>query len=371
MNILYSAPEINLSGGHGGSSHVSDVLASLKNLGHNITLIDSRKEATAQISKLHSYLVAPFLRTLWHCMFGNADIIYERNRIFGGGAILAGSLFGKPSILELNEPAELSFEGLRGAMAQWVFNRVSNKATIITGTHDSFFNLLPKEKCLLITYGTNADKFVPSAPDAELVEKFGLVRGKTILYCGSFAPWHMLENTIIAAKDIVANDSEVKFLLLGTGGQFEQIKKLVKSFALENNVLLLGKVPHTEMFKYINSADICLALFDRNYAPFKKYDYFYSPIKVHEYKSCAKPIIASRIGNLKTLVVDGVNGLLVDEQKPSDIAAVLLKLLSNKQLFKNIAENNRKDVLQNYDWDIINAKILKAVSARRSKAHSF
>ena len=371
MNILYSAPEINLSGGHGGSSHVSDVLASLEHLGHEIKLIDARKENTTQASKLYSYLVAPFLRTIKHCIFNDVDIVYERNRLFGGGAILAGNLFGKPSILELNEPAELSFEGLRGTVAKWIFNRVSKKATVITGTHNSFFNSLPKEKCLLITYGTNAEKFIPREPDAELIKKFGLVRGKTILYCGSFAPWHMLENTIVAAKDIIARDSEVKFLLLGFGGQFERIKTLIKTLKLENNILLPGKIPHTDMFSYINSADICLALFDRNYGPFKKYDYFYSPIKVHEYKSCAKPIIASSIGNLKTLVADGVNGLLVNEQNPKEIAEALHKLLNNKKLSADISKANREDVLQNYDWNIINSRILAAISRKAGNADGF
>ncbi|MBS3064671.1 MAG: glycosyltransferase, partial [DPANN group archaeon] len=109
----------------------------------------------------------------------------------------------------------------------------------------------------------------------------------------------------------------------------------------------------------IGTATICLALFDsKNYLPFQKFGYFYSPIKVHEYKACGKPVIASDIGNLKELVKNNVNGFLVNESDIDEISSAIIKLLKNKKLRAKMGGTNRKEVLETYNWDYVNKQIL-------------
>src|SRR3989344_4116307 len=86
----------------------------------------------------------------------------------------------------------------------------------------------------------------------------------------------------------------------------------------------------------------------RQYPSFKKSQFFYSSIKIHEYKACGKPVIASDFGNLKKLVKDGINGLLVNEQRPREIEQAILKLITNKNLSRKISLANRKEDLERY-----------------------
>lgn len=196
------------------------------------------------------------------------------------------------------------------------------------------------------------------------MKKYHLARGKTLLYLGSFAEWHSCHTLITAVSSLVAKDRDVHLLMVGDGKQRQTCMDLVETLGLEKNIHFVGAIPFADVPSYINTADICLALFDRTYPPFKKLDYYYSAIKIHEYKACQKPIIASNIGVLKELVVHRKHGLLVNEQHLSSVSKAISLLLTNKQLRTTLGKHARHDVQSSYTWDIINAKILKELERR-------
>ncbi|MEK6923579.1 MAG: glycosyltransferase family 4 protein [Nanoarchaeota archaeon] len=352
MRILYSAPDVAISGGHGGSAHIKGAIESFERLKHTITLIEKKNNLSSFANVLYCFFW-PLVYTTYLCLFGKIDIVYERARIFSGGAILAGKLFGKKTILEYIEPC-IELPILSGQIKQpfstilRFHSKIINKCSdVITITHTSMTLGLPEEKCLLITTGADPERFQPKEDD-----------GKTILYIGSFAPWHACENMIKAMQLVCEKKPKAKFIFVGEGEKLDACKKLVAELNLGQNVRFTNKIPQEQVPAIIKTATICLAVFDRNYLPFQKFDYYYSPIKVHEYKACGKPIIASNIGNLKELVKNNVNGLLVDESNINEISSAIIKLLRSKKLRDKIGSTNRKEVLETYNWGYVNTQIL-------------
>ena len=109
MRILYSVPDIGLNDFNGGSAHVTGVLESMIMGQHEVSIIcNSGKTDKAKLIKIRkfkyglfrtiNYFISPFFITLYSCLTNKPDIVYERARIFGGGAILAGRIFGVKSI---------------------------------------------------------------------------------------------------------------------------------------------------------------------------------------------------------------------------------------------------------------------------------
>jgi len=353
MRILYSAPDVRVSDAHGGSAHVKGAVDSFRNLGHEVILIEKQVDLKSFRNILYCFF-RPFFYTIYLCIFDKIDIVYERARIFGGGAIISGKLFGKKTILECIEPyVELPI--LSGAIRPPLSSmlRLHSKivnycSDIITITHKSMTLGLPEHKCIIITTGADPERFKPAQDD-----------GKTILYIGSFAPWHACENMIKAMKIVCKTVPKAKLIFVGEGEKLNDCIKLANELNLGLNVKFFGRIFQENVPSIIGTATICLALFDsKNYLPFRKFGYFYSPIKVHEYKACGKPIIASDIGNLKTLVKNGINGILVDESNINEISSAIIKLLKNKKLRAKIGETNRKEVLESYNWDYVNKQIL-------------
>ncbi len=385
MKILYLAPEMVLPGTHGGSSHVIEAVESLTRLGNKIIIICKMGEKQkfheinnieyiripsipTSIGKNISYFLSTFLITAYLILIKKTDLIYERGRIFGGPGVLVAKLLGKKSIYEMIEPfAEVPAltgqikEGslLHKIIKKWHYFTV-NKATLVTITHNSFLKGI-NTNYVYVDTGVDPTKFHPDIDCKEIKMKYHLKDGKTIVYNGSFNEWHSCKNIIEAAKILIKKDNEIKLLMIGDGQRYKNCNKLVEGYNLKNNIILTGKIKFNEVPKYINASDICLALFDREYPPFKKFSYYYSPIKTNEYKACGKAIIASDFGNLKILIKPKINGLLVNEHNINEIANAIELLVNNNKLRYKIGKNNRKEVLEEFNWDIINSKLLRVL----------
>ncbi len=386
MRILYLAPEIGLPGTHGGSSHVEGTLDALANLQHSVIAVVKYRFGQLPIEKKDkilfirvpilptgvlrnlSYMLYSFMLSLTLCLFHRIDLVYERGRIFGGCGVLVAHWFHKKSIYEMNENyltvtvalGKIDPSSLRFRLIKRMHDAVTKSATLITITNEDF--KIGERNYLLVHYGVNTTKFSPDAPAEHIRKKYHLTKGKTLFYIGSFSRWHACHSMIDAVKAVIAKDPAVMFLMIGKGEQWASCKEKIHAQKLHNNIILTGSVPYDQIPSYLNAADICFALFDRTYPPFKKSPFFYSSIKIHEYKACGKPVIASDFGNLKTLVKDGVNGLLVNEQHVPEIERAILKLITHKKLSQKIGLTNRKEVLERYSWDKVHENILEAVS---------
>ena len=381
--ILYLAPDVLISGSHGGSSHVSETVNSLAKLGNKVYLlcrsngieIKPSKDITIiglpviNLSFIKSllYLFYTFSITLFCLTFLRINLVYERGRIFGGLGVLLASLYGKKSVYELNEPYIslllvndiLTKKSLRYKIVSSLHKSVVSKASLTTVTNNHMERDAPNGRYLLVWWGTDPEIFRPDIKCDDVIKEYNLHRGKTLLYVGSFSEWHSCETMIEIIRRLVKGDKEIKLIMIGDGEKRKNCKSLVKKYKLENKVVFVDKLNHSEVPKFINASDICFALFDRRYKPFKEFSFFYSPIKIHEYKACGKPIIASNFGNLKKLVNDKINGMLVDESDINSVVRAVKILMENKNLVKEISKNNRNDVLIKYNWDEVNKFVLK------------
>jgi len=387
VRVLYSAIDVGIPAFHGGASHVQESVSALEKLGHEVFLVSqggwgkplAEKKRNVSIYRVPVFFEHGFLRVLnlwlfsiplfiYLLSFKVVDFVYERNRVFGNCAVVLGKILGKKCVIEMNEPlvqaAEQEFgHSPKFYFVKWWFYFTARFADVVTVTHKCMAFGLPKEKILKIHYGANPEKFYPARRNPAIVKRFSLKTGKTVFYSGSFREWHALRETIEAAAIAVKRDRSLKFLFAGRGEKFQEAKKLAEEKGLRRNVVFLGRVPFSRMNSYINSSDTCLALFSCYYPLFRKCSYFYSALKVHEYKACGKPVIATKMGNLRKMVKHGKNGLLVSNS-PKEIAAAVLKLSRSSALRKRMGKRNRTEVLEKYNWIAVTEKVLRAVKAR-------
>ncbi len=73
--------------------------------------------------------------------------------------------------------------------------------------------------------------------------------------------------------------------------------------------------------------------------------------------ACGTPVIASKVGGLPTIVIDGKNGLLVSWRCPQEFAEKIFLLLNDDNLRLKLSQNARNTVIQ-MSWNNITNKII-------------
>lgn len=82
------------------------------------------------------------------------------------------------------------------------------------------------------------------------------------------------------------------------------------------------------------------------------------PVKMFEYMAAGLPVVASNFPLWKRLISDTKCGICVDPEKPQEIAGAIDYLLSNPVEAKAMGKNGRKAVVDLYNWDNEQAKLI-------------
>jgi glycosyltransferase involved in cell wall biosynthesis len=138
-------------------------------------------------------------------------------------------------------------------------------------------------------------------------------------------------------------DLPLKLLLVGTGSQFEYLKKLAEKLNVSDDVKFIGKVKPDEVPSYINNLDI--------YAAFSVQDGESFGVAVIEASACEKPVVVSNVGGLPEVVDNRKTGLVV---KARDVDAAYLglkELLIDRGKREKLGKNGRARVKDLYDFE--------------------
>ncbi len=121
------------------------------------------------------------------------------------------------------------------------------------------------------------------------------------------------------------------------GDYSDSFRRKVDSYNNEavNKFLLYGNVPYSDVEKAMDQCHICLCLLDQ---AFINYRYAY-PIKIFEYFSMGKIVIATRTPATEEIIVNGVNGFLVDNNVTGIINTIESIMLMSKKSQRELSMN--------------------------------
>jgi phosphatidylinositol alpha-1,6-mannosyltransferase len=152
-----------------------------------------------------------------------------------------------------------------------------------------------------------------------------------------------------AAKRIVKENAETKFLIVGEGSQKNQLIVSLESANLSGNFKFLGNLKEQDLSAVYNCADVfVLPSIQEGQG-----------IVLLEAQACGKPVVAFNLGGINEAVRNGETGLLVKRGSVEELADALLRLLSDKPLREKMGANGRGFVTENFTWDICAQKMLK------------
>ncbi len=194
------------------------------------------------------------------------------------------------------------------------------------------------EKVKVIYNGVNLEKWHKVKTDSTLKE-YG-IRGDYVLFVGRTTRQKGMVYLIDAAREI---DTQVVFCTSAPDTK-EVEDEINEHFQSTTNTLWINKLLKEEQYieLYSNaSVFACPSI----YEPFG--------IINLEAMACKTPVVASAVGGITEVVVDGETGFLVPPSNPHILAEKINFLLKNKKLAVKFGQNGRKRVEKYFNWKVI------------------
>lgn len=158
---------------------------------------------------------------------------------------------------------------------------------------------------------------------------------KYILAVGRFSKEKGFEYLLKSFKLVLEKRKDIKLVIIGGKRDYIRvIEKFANSLGTLDNILILSNVSDEEVYSAFKYAE--LVVIPSIYEPFG--------IVALEAMYFGKPIVAFRVGGLKEIVKNKVNGILVREKNVKELANAIIKILSNAKMREKISRNNKKFV---------------------------
>lgn len=130
-------------------------------------------------------------------------------------------------------------------------------------------------------------------------------------------------------------------VIVGEGSERKNLEKLVNDLSIENSVEFTGYKKPSNIVKWFNQIDIFINLSRRESFG----------VSVVEAMACGLPVIASNIGGLKEIIIDGESGVLVEPDNVFETAEAIEKLIMNSEERDKLGKTARVRVEKYFDWD--------------------
>ena len=152
---------------------------------------------------------------------------------------------------------------------------------------------------------------------------------------------------IEAAKYLPRDQFEIR--IVGVGDLTEELKKLASESATPNSaeIIFTGKLsPEALANEYRTANGFTLpAIVD------SKGDTEGLGVVLIEAMELGLPIVASNVGGIPDVVIDGETGILVPEKDPEALANAYKRLASNPELISQLLAGSQKRIAECFTWD--------------------
>ncbi len=294
------------------------------------------------ISFLTQALSFAFFSSIY-LIFKKSDIIYSRDRF----SLFFTSLIKRNIVLEVHQ--------LHRSLFAFLLKRVKKIIVITQGLRQSLINKgVREEKILVAPDGIDLKDFEVKKSKEECRKDLGLpLNKKIILYTGHLYKWKGVETLALSSGFL--DPSALVVVVGGIKWYLSDFKKFVEKNNLEK-VLVLGHKDYSQIPFYLKAADCLVLTGTQNYETSKS---FTSPMKMFEYMTSGRPIVASDLPSFRETLKEN-NAILVKPDDPQMMAIGIQKALNDFVLAKNISEQAYNNV-QNYTWDNRAKKILEFI----------
>lgn len=294
-----------------------------------------------------------FLRSLWITVVRRVDVIHIQDGVLAPVGYLLSLLTGKPWVIVIHG-LDITYKNKLFKAVNLRCIRKAGKVFCISQStaEEALERGVSGQKIQVMPLGITDEHGIARPAARKLLSgwldlnpdehKLLLTSGRLVQRKG--VAW-FIESVM---PGLIKLMPEVLYLVVGDGGQRENIEKAIRRQGLERNVHMLGKVSDAKLGALYRGSDV-----------------FVMPnIKIPgdvegfgrvaiEASVCELPVVASGIEGILDAIKDGRNGVLVPERAVKAFEKEIARLAGNAKAARSFAEKSRQYTLKHYEWDAI------------------
>ncbi len=281
------------------------------------------------------------------------DIVHTHTAKAGTLGRIAAWLSGVPIILHTFHGHVLT--GYFGGLKSWVFRQMEKalariSTRIITLSDELKRELLgmkigTEKKIEVIPLGLELKPFLESREyKGKFKKELGLSEDTTLIgVVGRLVPIkghrYFLEAAAAINAELKVKSEKLKvvFVIIGDGELREELENYTKELGITDNVIFTGF--RRDLPEIYADLDI-VVLTSLNEG---------TPVSIIEAMASDKPVVATNVSGVPSLVEDSITGFLVKSEDVKSISEAILKLIKNPELRQEMGKEGQRSVFPEYD----------------------
>jgi glycosyltransferase involved in cell wall biosynthesis len=175
----------------------------------------------------------------------------------------------------------------------------------------------------------------------------------TVLFVGRLVERKGVTHLVQAMREL-PGDLNARLVIVGEGPERESLERQVAAAGLTGRVELRGRIPHEELERAYATADVFVlpAIVD------SRGDTEGLGVVLLEAMSHGVPVIASRVGGIPDIVVDGEAGLLVPPGNAGALAAAIERIARDSALAERLGAAGVRRLREQFSWEAVTRRYL-------------
>jgi glycosyltransferase involved in cell wall biosynthesis len=205
---------------------------------------------------------------------------------------------------------------------------------------------VPSDKAHYLVDGHDKEKYDPEFDKVSFKNKIGIPpESKVILSVCSLTKLKLTDKVLKALPKVLENNPDAYHIIVGDGPERENLDRLAESLGVTHRVKFMGRVPHAEVQKFFNIADIVAAI--------------WSIGPLFEGMLSEKCVVTLNLGETDKFVANMETGVIIEKSDLDELEKTFIPLLDDDEKRVQMGKNARAWALENLDT--IEGRISKEV----------
>ncbi|MBU1260237.1 MAG: glycosyltransferase family 4 protein [Planctomycetes bacterium] len=233
-------------------------------------------------------------------------------------------------------------KGLSTVIKGWLTRYALKKADMICSTSrfmiDRTVDLRPATVPIKhIPFGVDYELFRPVVRQETKESEKGFLIG----FVKALSPKYAPDILISAMPEICRQLPDARLVIIGQGPMKAQLQNMARELGIMDKVEFTGFIPNEKLPVFFNSFDVFVhpSICQESFG-----------VSILEASACGCPVVATRVGGVPEVCIDGQTGILIEPNNPDVLAEAIIKLAKNPELRNNIGRAGRDFVVKNYYW---------------------